>query len=124
MGACGFDSRPRHCFPLLLLLAILAAIFLLPAPWSYLAVIAAAVIEVVEVKIFLWYSRRRAATTGSEALVGQQGTVVEACRPLGQIRIVGELWRARCEGGADPGDRVVVDELGPELTLFVHKISP
>jgi membrane protein implicated in regulation of membrane protease activity len=107
----------------LLLLAILAAIFLLPAPWNYLAVIAAAIVELAEVRIFLWYSRRRGATTGAEALVGQQGRVVEACRPLGQIRVVGELWRARCEDGADPGDRVVVDELGPDLTLFVRRVS-
>jgi membrane protein implicated in regulation of membrane protease activity len=108
----------------LLLLAILAAIFLLPAPWNYLAVIAAAIVELAEVKIFLWYSRRRGATTGAEALVGQQGRVVAACRPLGQIRVVGELWRARCEAGADPGDSVVVDELGPDLTLLVHRVSP
>ncbi|HEY6584515.1 MAG TPA: NfeD family protein [Gaiellaceae bacterium] len=108
---------------MLLLLAILAAIFLLPSPWSYVAVIAAAVVEVVEVKIFLWYSRRRGATTGAEALVGEQGRVVQACRPVGQIRVVGELWQARCEDGADPGDSVVVDELGPDLTLLVHRVS-
>jgi membrane-bound serine protease (ClpP class) len=107
----------------LLLLAILAAVFLLPSPWSYVAVIAAAIVELAEVKIFLWYSRRRGATTGAEALVGQRGSVVEPCRPVGQIRIVGELWRARCDDGADPGDRVVVDQLGPDLTLFVHKVS-
>ena len=108
---------------MLLLLAILAAIFLLPSPWSYVAVIAAAIVELVEVKIFLWYSRRRGATTGAEAIVGEQGTVVAQCRPVGQIRIVGELWRARCEDGADPGDRVVVDELWDDLTLLVHRVS-
>jgi membrane protein implicated in regulation of membrane protease activity len=107
----------------LLLLAILAAVFLLPSPWSYVAVIAAAIVELAEVKLFLWYSRRRGATTGAEALVGQQGTVVVRCRPVGQIRVVGELWRARCEDGADPGDRVVVDELGEDLTLLVHRVS-
>jgi membrane protein implicated in regulation of membrane protease activity len=108
----------------LLLLAILAAIFLLPSPWNYVAVIAAAVVELAEVKVFLWYSRRRRATTGAEALVGEEGRVVEACRPVGQIRVVGELWRARCVGGADRGDRVVVDELEPDLTLLVHRVSP
>jgi membrane protein implicated in regulation of membrane protease activity len=107
----------------LLLLAILAAVFLLPSPWSYVAVIAAAIVELAEVKLFLWYSRRRGATTGAEALVGQHGTVVEPCRPVGQIRVVGELWRARCQDGADPGDRVVVEELGEDLTLLVHRVS-
>jgi membrane protein implicated in regulation of membrane protease activity len=107
----------------LLLLALLAAIFLLPAPWSYVAVIAAAIIEIAEVKLFLWYSRRRRATTGAEALAGMVGTVVEACRPIGQIRVDGELWRARCEGGADPGDTVVVEKLEPGLTLLVRRSS-
>jgi membrane-bound serine protease (ClpP class) len=107
----------------LLLLALLAAIFLLPAPWSYVAVIAAAIIEIAEVKLFLWYSRRRHATTGAEALAGMVGTVVEACRPIGQIRVDGELWRARCEDGADPGDTVVVEKLEPGLTLLVRRSS-
>jgi membrane protein implicated in regulation of membrane protease activity len=106
---------------MLLLLALLAAIFWLPAPWSYLAVAAAALFELGELSLFVWYSRRRRATTGAEALPGTLGTVVEACRPLGQIRVVGELWRARCEEGADPGETVVVDSLGPDLTLIVHR---
>jgi membrane protein implicated in regulation of membrane protease activity len=107
----------------LLVLAILAAIFLLPAPWSYIVVILAAVIEVAEIKLFLWYSRRRGATTGVEALAGLKGTVVEPCRPVGQIRVAGELWRARCEEGADVGDAVVVENLEPELTLLVRRSS-
>ena len=125
MGACGFDSRPRHSRPaLLLVLALIAALFLLPAPWSYVAVIAAGVVEVVEVGVFIWYSKRRRATTGAEALPGLRGTVVERCRPTGQIRVVGELWRATCEAGADPGDTVVVESLGADLTLIVRRESP
>jgi membrane protein implicated in regulation of membrane protease activity len=106
---------------MLLLLAILAAIFWLPAPWGYVAVAAAAAWEIAEIAGFIWYSRRGRATTGAEALPGSTGTVVEACRPLGQIRLAGELWRARCEQGADPGETVVVDSLGPDLTLIVHR---
>jgi membrane protein implicated in regulation of membrane protease activity len=108
----------------LLVISILAAIFLLPAPWSYLTVIAAAVFEIAEVAAFIWYSKRRRATTGVEALPGMVGTVVEACRPVGQIRVAGELWRAHCEEGADPGERVVVESLGDDLTLIVRRKSP
>jgi membrane protein implicated in regulation of membrane protease activity len=108
----------------LLVLALLAALFWLPTPWNFLVVIAAAIVEVVEVGVFIWYSKRRRATTGAEALPGQRGTVVEACRPTGQIRVDGELWRARCEEGADPGDRVIVESLGPDLTLIVKRESP
>jgi membrane protein implicated in regulation of membrane protease activity len=108
---------------MVLLLAILAAIFWLPVPWSYLAVGAAAVFELAELSVFIWYSRRRRATIGAEALPGQIGTVVVACRPVGQIRMDGELWRARCKEGADPGETVVVEELGPDLTLIVRRRS-
>jgi membrane protein implicated in regulation of membrane protease activity len=109
---------------MLLLIAILASVFWLPAPWSYLAVAGAAVWEVVEVAGFIWYSRRRRATIGAEALPGSRGIVVEPCRPLGQIRLAGELWRARCEEGADPGETVVVESLGPDLTLNVRRAEP
>jgi membrane protein implicated in regulation of membrane protease activity len=106
---------------MLLLLAILAAIFWLPTPWGYFAVVGAAVYEIAELGLLVWYSRRRRATTGAEALPGAVGKVVAACRPIGQIRVAGELWRARCEEGADPGETVIVEALGPDLTLIVHR---
>ena len=104
---------------MLFVVTLIVALLWLPSPWSYLAVIGAALVEVVEVAAFIWYSKRRRATTGAEALPGMRGTVVETCRPIGQVRVDGELWRARCEEGADPGDIVVVESLGPDLTLFV-----
>jgi membrane protein implicated in regulation of membrane protease activity len=104
---------------LLFVFALIAAILWLPSPWSYIVVVAAAVVEVAEIGVFIWYSKRRRATTGAEALPGMRGTVVEACRPIGKIRVDGELWRAHCEEGADPGETVVVESLGPDLTLFV-----
>jgi membrane protein implicated in regulation of membrane protease activity len=109
--------------PLLFVIALIAALLWLPSPWSYVAVIGAAIVEVAEIGVFLWYSKRRRATTGAEALPGQRGTVVETCRPVGQIRVDGELWRARCEEGADPGERVVIESLGPDLTLIVTRDS-
>jgi membrane protein implicated in regulation of membrane protease activity len=108
----------------LLVVALIAALLWLPAPWSYIAVITAGVWEVVEVAVFVWYSKRRRATTGAEALPGRRGIVVEACRPTGQIRLDGELWRATCEEGADPGETVVVESLGADLTLIVTRDSP
>jgi membrane protein implicated in regulation of membrane protease activity len=106
---------------MLLLLAILAATFWLPSPWGIIAVVAAAIWEVVEIGLFVWYSKRRKATIGAETLPGMTGIVVEPCRPLGQIRIGGELWRARCEEGADVGESVVVESLEPDLTLVVRR---
>ena len=108
---------------MLLVLAILAALFVLPAPWDFLAVIAAAVVEVGEVGFWMWFTRRRRARTGAEALPGQRGLVVSACRPEGQVRVLGELWRARCEEGADPGDSVIVERLEPGLLLVVTRAA-
>jgi membrane-bound ClpP family serine protease len=31
-----------------------------------------------------------------------------ACRPDGQIEVAGERWQARCQAGADVGQRVKV----------------
>ena len=108
---------------MLLVLAILAALLWLPTPWNYLAVISAALVEIGEVGFWIWFTKRRRARTGAEALPGERGVVVVACRPEGQVRVLGELWRARCEEGADPGDAVVVERLEPGLLLVVTKVA-
>jgi membrane protein implicated in regulation of membrane protease activity len=106
---------------MLLLLALVAAFFWLPSPWGVVAVAVAALWEVLEITLFVWYSHRRRVTTGAEALPGSTAVVVEACRPRGSVRLDGELWRAHCEDGADPGETVVVESLGPDLTLIVRR---
>jgi membrane protein implicated in regulation of membrane protease activity len=66
----------------------------------------------------LRWSRRRRAVTGPEALIGRTARVITTCRPAGQVRVAGELWRARSASGADPGDEVVVRDRDG-LTLLV-----
>lgn len=108
---------------MLLVLAILAAILWLDSPWDVIAVAAAAIFELAEAGFFIWYSKRRKIATGAEALPGSRGVVTVACRPEGQVRVLGEIWRARCEDGADPGDEVVVERLDPELVLVVRRAT-
>ena len=108
---------------MLLVLAVLAAIFWLPPGWGIAAVVAATVVEVAEVGFWVWLSRRRRVATGAEALPGARGVVTVACRPEGQVRVLGEIWRARCEEGADPGDEIVVERLEPELLLIVRRAT-
>ena len=108
---------------MLLILAIFAAVLWLPTPWAIVAVVAASVVEVAEVGFWIWLSRRRRAVTGAEALVGARGVVTIACRPDGQVRVFGELWHARCEAGADPGDEIVVERLEPGLVLRVSRAA-
>lgn len=87
-----------------LVVAILLAIFVLPAPWGIVAVAAALVIEVGESLFLLRWSRRRRAAVGVEALVGARAVVDRD----GFVRVKGELWRARGLGDATPGESVRV----------------
>jgi membrane-bound serine protease (ClpP class) len=50
--------------------------------------------------------------------VGQTAIVATPLRPRGQVHVAGELWAARSESGADPGDEVVVRAVDG-LTLSV-----
>lgn len=108
---------------MILLLAVALAVFVLPSPWGVVAVVAALVVEVGEAWFWWWLSRRRGPAVGVEAMLGQTATVVAPCRPLGQVRIQGELWQARCEAGADAGDRVRVEGI-EGLTLVVAPVPP
>ena len=108
---------------MLLVLAIVVAVLWLPTGWGIALVATAAVFELAETGFWFWLSRRRKAVTGAEALPGSRGVVAVACRPEGQVRIDGELWRAHCDEGADPGDEVVVERLEPHLLLVVRKAT-
>jgi membrane-bound serine protease (ClpP class) len=99
--------------------AVLLAVFVVPAPWGLVLVAASAVVEVAETYFWIRFSRRRRIQAGAETLIGARAVVASACRPAGQVRVQGELWRARCEAGADPGETVRI--VGREgLTLLVE----
>ena len=89
-------------------------------PWGVPLVAAAAAVEVGESLFWIWLSKRRRATVGPEALVGRTARVVRTCRPLGYVRLDGELWEARCAEGADRGADVRVTALDG-LTLVVTR---
>ena len=108
---------------MLVLLAILAAVFVLPSPWGIVAVLGALVVDLAEVGFGLWYAKRRKPQTGAEALIGAIGRVVVRCDPLGQVRVDGELWQARAQDGADTGDDVRVEAVGPDLVLTVRPVA-
>ncbi len=71
---------------------------------------------------FLLYKVARArgleVRTGSEAIGGSSGVAVTRLAPLGEVRVGGEAWRARAEGGEiERGARIVV--VGREGLLLV-----
>ena len=105
---------------MLLVLAVLAALFLVPAPWNVVLVVGAAVVEGLEVWFFRWWTRRRRSVVGAEALVGQTGVATTALAPMGHVRVVGELWQARSDQRVEPGGRVVIRAVEPDLTIVVE----
>ena len=105
---------------MLFVIAVILAVLVVPSPWGLVLVGVAAVIEIGETFFWIWLSQRRGVKMGAETLLGARAEVVAPCRPDGQVRIQGELWRARCEAGADPGETVrVVERSG--LTLLVER---
>jgi membrane protein implicated in regulation of membrane protease activity len=99
---------------MLLLGAILLAIFIIPWPWGLVVVVVGGTIDIVESLLLMRWSRRRRAATGAEALIGQRAIVATPT----QVRIAGELWEARSADVLVPGEEVVVR--GVEgLTLLV-----
>lgn len=103
---------------MLFLIGLLLAVFVLPSPWGLVAVVVGGVLDIAETGLFLWWSRRRRASVGVETLVGKTGIASTELWPEGQVRIVGEIWQARCQGGCDAGTKVVVRAVDG-LTLVV-----
>ena len=93
---------------MLLLVAILLAIFVLPAPWGLVAVGIGAALEICESLGFLWWSKRRRASVGAVTLVGRRGVVVTPVVPRGQVKVDGEIWEAESDVPLDRDTRVVV----------------
>jgi len=103
----------------LLFISIVLAVFVLPSPWGLVAVAIGAMGEIAETTLFIWWSKRRRAVVGVESLLGKRGVAVDALWPDGQVRVNGEIWKARCAGGCDPGTAVVVRRIDG-LTLEVE----
>lgn len=103
-----------------LLLAVLLAFFVLPWPWGLIAIAGGLAVETVELTWGLRLARRWKPRTGAEAMIGAEARVVARCRPLGQVKIHGELWEARCAEGADVGEKVRIEAI-EGLTLVVRR---
>lgn len=106
---------------MLFLVALGLAIFVLPSPWGVVAVVVALVIDLGEVGFGLWYSKRRSSAVGTGTLVGATGVAVGEIRPEGQVRVNGEIWRARCVEGCDAGSTIVVRRVDG-LTLEIGPV--
>ena len=80
---------------MLLVVAILLAIFVVSPALGIAVIVLAAIVEVAEVFFWRRFLRRYRISTGAEALIGEHVVVVQACDPTGRVRVRGELWNAR-----------------------------
>ncbi len=103
-----------------LIVAIVLALIFLPWPWNLLAILGGLAVETVELVWGLSLARRWKPKTGAEAMIGEAAKVVTACRPLGDVRVRGELWEARCDEGAEAGETVRIERI-EGLTLVVQR---
>ena len=65
---------------------------------------------------------RRKSVTGTEALIGSHGEVLEDFEGLGHVRVQGEIWQARSSLALRKGQKVRVTSLD-ELILNVELIN-
>ena len=77
-----------------------------------------ATLDIAETFVFMWWSKRRKAAVGVDALIGKIGITVGELWPEGQVKLDGEIWKARCAGGCNAGTKVVVRAV-EGLTLVV-----
>jgi membrane protein implicated in regulation of membrane protease activity len=108
-----------------LTVAIVLALIFLPWPWNLLTILGGLGVEIGELAWGLSLARRWRPRTGAEAMIGKKAQVVATCRPLGEVRVQGELWRARCDEGADAGEAVRIERIdGLTLVVVGHPSAP
>lgn len=106
----------------ILLTGIVLAFLFAPESWRIPVIVAFAILEATETLVTWRLSRRGAPKVGAETLIGASGRTLTDCRPTGTVRVRGEVWQARCETGARPGQAVRVSGRDG-LTLLVEPIE-
>ncbi|MGB3007364.1 MAG: nodulation protein NfeD [Chitinophagaceae bacterium] len=67
-------------------------------------------------------AQRRKIVTGTEAMTGMIGEVVELLAPIGTIKVLGEVWNAESLSGTiNEGEKVRIIKM-KDLKLFVERI--
>jgi membrane protein implicated in regulation of membrane protease activity len=106
----------------MLIFVAIALLLLLSSPWNVVAFLVLLPLWVLE--LFGWNrtTKRHRKAVGAQTLIGREAVVSVPCRPVGQVRLDGEIWEARCEAGAGTGERVRVTGRNG-LTLTVEPVA-
>ena len=92
----------------MLIIVAVVLLLVLDGPWNIVAFVIVTLLWFAELYGWSRTVRKQRKVVGAQTLIGQEAVVTEPCRPLGQVRLDGETWAARCEAGASLGDRVRV----------------
>ena len=93
--------------------------------WNLIVLGLGVILEIGEIVWGRRIAKRWRPRTGAEAMVGLDAEVASPCRPRGQVRVLGELWEAICEEGADAGEIVRVTNVdGLKLVVERAEIQP
>ena len=106
----------------MLIFVAIALLLLLSSPWNLVAFLVLLPLWVLE--LFGWNrtTKRYKRSVGAQTLIGREAVVSVPCMPVGQVRLNGEIWEARCEAGAGTGERVRVTGR-KRLTLIVEPVA-
>jgi membrane-bound serine protease (ClpP class) len=108
----------------LMFVALALVLFLvLPDPWDVIGALVSLACGLVEITYWQRRMRRVEVQTGVENLIGAVGEVTAALAPVGQIRVLGELWQARASSDLAPGTSVRVVAVDG-LILDVEPLGP
>ena len=119
---CGRPWQPMIETPMFVALALLLFL-VLPDPWDVIGAVVSLACGVVEITYWQRRMRRVKVATGVENLIGATGEVTAALAPVGQIRVLGELWEARSRTDLPRGTPVRVVAIDG-LTLDVEPADP
>ena len=117
--------RPRRrMIETSMFLALALLLFLiLPDPWNVVGGLVSLACGVVEITYWQRRMRRVKVATGVDNLIGATGEVATPLAPVGQIRVLGELWEARSSSEL-PGGTIVRVVAMDGLTLDVEPVDP
>lgn len=121
-----FPDRANASFEIVpILTALVVGYFFLEAPWRWLILIPAVLIDILDIAVWLRW-RKRKSVTGEEGMVGAKGRVVSLDKPgVATVKARGQLWQAAVEGNVQVHDEVVVTAIeGIRLTVEAVPDSP
>ena len=105
----------------MLIIVGIVLLLVLPWPWNLVGFLVLVPLWFLELMGWNRTVKHRRRAVGAETLIGKEAVVNLPCRPLGQVRLDGEIWEARCDAGAAPGDTVRVTGRDG-LTLIVEPL--